>query len=697
MESWTPEHNRYLSCLLDHVTGTEEMVKIRQDYCKMHDYVRSINSSNSNVYYTGSKAEGLELADSDKDCMYDINRRYDVDVSESIEDLRQSTCRNKLLIEYDNAKPGFVFLKCISVQNDHLLRSIVNIGDNSYLSSQNFLSSSPCLHVSLESEICRKPTGPSVESWSKYSDIKKSGRDNVHSILCRFWPTSAIEWKNRPRKYGWPHQHDKEFIEQFGCHLVPIGHPLSILKSLEWRLSFSIAERTLVWSFNHTQLQCYAVMKLILKEFVKVECTEKHHTVLCSYFIKSFLFWEFESTNPLFWQTDNLIGCIMYLLHAFQNCIKTGVLRHYFVPSFNLFEIKLTQDAKNEFYHIFSKVTEMGISVLGLCNSMSEVFAKFLRVKNSIHCAERTVTIIKTSIIGNGEQMMKYASQLLFDINNVLNIRQCDIKMGRYEKYILHIIKHIREQQLSTHLSFFVIRRLWNLISTAMLYDNVHRSNKHTYYYMKSLGCNVFGTDIASSKLWLATFLLHQGDHCGSLQTISDVLSSIPPYALYTSLTCVKTNDDSNQLYIDAFCSCNTDILYLAKEAWLIDMHISHREYSFVPRAIQIELDYCDPKAGVFVSPFTYAYYLMFLCYHGQGQYDNKDRALRQMVDTISDENRCCLVEHHSYNIEGHCMLISGYVEKARKMFLESAKYTNSRQSPEYDKHNAAYAYLSLM
>ena len=85
-----------------------------------------------------------------------------------------------------------------------------------------------------------------------------------------------------------PPQRDKEYIEQFGCHLVPVGHPLSARKSLEWRLSFSIAERTLVWSFNHTQLQCYAVMKLILKEYVKTKCTEKHKSVSLLLFYKNF-------------------------------------------------------------------------------------------------------------------------------------------------------------------------------------------------------------------------------------------------------------------------------------------------------------------------------------------------------------------------------------------------------------------------
>ena len=150
-------------------------------------------------------------------------------------------------------------------------------------------------------------------------------------------------------------------------------------------------------------------------------------------------------------------------------------------------------------------------------------------------------------------------------------------------------------------------------------------------------------------------------------------------------------------VYIDRYCGRNTDILCKAEEAWLFDMHITQSEYSFVPRAIQIEFDHCDPRTGVNISPFTYAnyMYLMFLCYHGLGQYDNRNRALRQLVDTANDFERNGIFIHHSYNIAGHCMLMARDVDMARDMFLQSAWFT--QLSPVVDKYNAAYKYLSLM
>ena len=217
------------------------------------------------------------------------------------------------------------------------------------------------------------------------------------------------------------------------------------------------------------------------------------------------------------------------------------------------------------------------------------------------------------------------------------------------------------------------------------------------YFYMKSLDKNIYGTDIASCKLWLSTFLLQMRDYSGSLRIINYVLSSIPPYAQYYSMRTNSINCFSKQLYVDRYCTQNSNIKKRAKEACLNDMFFTQEEYPVLPRAIQVELCYSRKGIGVFISPFTYAYYLMFLCYHGLGQYDNRDRALRQLVETVNDIERCSVVRYYSYNIAGHCMLMAGCVEMARNMFLESARYTHCDRSHVLDKYNSAYKYLSLM
>ena len=407
---------------------------------------------------------------------------------------------------------------------------------------------------------------------------------------------------------------------------------------------------------------------------------------LCSYFIKTFLFWQIEKMERSFWQIANLSGCIMCLFHEFYSCIQTGVLRHYFVPRFNLLEIKLTPDAQTELLKLFGKVIETSISMLGQCNSLVGICSRFFEIRDRRHCAERTTNIRKRRLLSNDEITMNFISTKMLDL--------IYRKLSTYE-YFAALVRLYAEGNVETSLSVFFIRYLGLLIATRKLYNSFHQCNKNVHYLMTLLSRNVYGTDIATSKLWLATFLLQRGDYDGSLQNVNDVLSSIPPYALYYSGIRIKSGDDSKQLYVDRYCGRNMDMLYRAKEAWIFDICITHSEYSFVPRAIQIELDYCDPNIGVFISPFSYAYYLMFLCYHGHCQYDNRDRALRQLVDTVNDRERYGVLRDISFNIAGHCMLMAGYVDMALLMFLESTRLTH--QTPVLDKYNTAYKYLSLM
>ena len=185
--------------------------------------------------------------------------------------------------------------------------------------------------------------------------------------------------------------------------LYPWGHPNSETKTLEWRISFSVAERTLVWSFNHVQMQCYAVMKIILKEFIKKRCSTKNQ-ILCSYFIKTFLFWKFEELHLNSWRKNNFRECIMYLLTEFSQCIHDGVLRHYFLPKFNLLSVKLTRASQCELLQLFDIIIQCDISILKECKTLQGVWSKFLLTNdnqmNIVHNEKQNI------LIKNDELMM---------------------------------------------------------------------------------------------------------------------------------------------------------------------------------------------------------------------------------------------------------------------------------------------------
>ena len=112
-----------------------------------------------------------------------------------------------------------------------------------------------------------------------------------------------------------------------------------------------------------------------------------------------------------------------------------------------------------------------------------------------------------------------------------------------------------------------------------------------------------------------------------------------------------------------------------------------------LPLAIQVEIRFSDDSSkGVKISPFTCAHYLMFLCYHELRRYEERDNALRLLIDTIDSLEQLENRRYHSFNITGHCLLLAGHTFHACVMFVRS--YLLTQMNKPYDKYNSAIHYL---
>ena len=276
------------------------------------------------------------------------------------------------VISAENVRPCFAMLRSVNPISDReLFNACQGIDSSLYLSSFLYVHNASANFIERFPGTAITRQGPSIETWDSYMDKSQSGTDAVYSIHCSFWPDAAREWKSRQRKYAWSSPYDIKTILYFGFHLVPVGLPHSDTNMMEWRISFSVAERNLVWSFNHIQMQCYAVMKLILKEFINPQCSPPCR-VLCSYFIKTFLFWEYEEINTSYWCKDNFRECVMRLLSDFRECVRVRSLRHYFISNFNLLSVKMTDRAQIELLKIFDVILPSDFSIIKECKTLKK-------------------------------------------------------------------------------------------------------------------------------------------------------------------------------------------------------------------------------------------------------------------------------------------------------------------------------------
>ena len=684
MSRGTSDRSAILSLMLDEVTGTEEMVATRQDFCRLYDCIASC-IPNKGMYYTGSKAEGMDLPGSDHDFMWDINEEYNIRVAQTTQEARVAFSPHTatLLLCTDNVHPGFALLRWLSpIPNSLLLRASQNINGFPHLSS--FLFTRECLQADHTGEgLTRAIQGPSIETWHEYMDRSESGADLVPSIHCPFWPRGAEEWLHRPRSCGWPTPTDITQITDFGCHLVVVGFPLSSSKEMEWRISFSIAERILVWSFNHVQIQCYAVMKIILKEFIKVRCSSPNY-VLCSYFIKTFLFWKFEVTERTFWRADNFCACISFLLVEFTRCIQDRKLPHYFFPSFNLLSFKLTCEAQRELLLILKTAIEHDIATLRECNTLRKVWSKFITTDGNINHVTRMMT--KTNIVQN-DQCLMHNANFCYCLYSQFIRPSSDPSL--VTRVITNFTTGILDGRYTTSLAPLVLRY-------HVLMSNIPHGvpgNRDAYKLGRLAQSDAVSIDISTCKLWYAMFLLMRTEYAACLRTVNDLLSRIPPFALFMSRGFLLSSRESTSLYEHVYFQSDADVVERLRTSWLRVLRF-YKDILYkinLPTAIHVELSFCDEKRGLDVSPFVFAYYLMFLCHLELHRFDDMDRTLRLLLDTLTNHEQYGVTPHHSLNIAGHCLLLAGRGNMAHVLFTLS--HQHSQDSPHH-KYNAAVHYL---
>ncbi|VDI64467.1 Hypothetical predicted protein [Mytilus galloprovincialis] len=265
---------------LCNIVGTEEVVQTRRKrFCAFDSVLRILNFT---VISSGSKAEGLDLNGSDYDqmCIYHLVKVY-----ENKETVSSSEKNTPIVMDISDTKPGFTKLKLYEQRHMyHINQWRESVNGETYISSKLFreheLPGNMIIH------------GPCQSLPGDYYDMARC-------LRCEEWITPAHQWVFRSRS-TWPDHRLVMSVIKEGVLFVPIGCKGSLNEDLEWRISFSMAEKQLIFSFSHTQLLCYALLKIILKDIIK----GKHGDLICSYFLKTILFWVFEESRPSDWHPD---------------------------------------------------------------------------------------------------------------------------------------------------------------------------------------------------------------------------------------------------------------------------------------------------------------------------------------------------------------------------------------------------------
>ncbi|XP_062591501.1 uncharacterized protein LOC134252993 [Saccostrea cucullata] len=491
------------------VMDTEEVLKRPVNILRGFDRMTS-----------GSKREGFRLITSDEDSMFwPADHKIICDLSQiNLYHIPQHTV---ILMECDDGMPpGFTRLNLMSPSNNSkIFFSCVVINATVYISSTLFRDNHLQLFKTINvSDTSVFPHGPC--STDLFQDL---GIDTVFCFQSFHWPTSALPWIQRCCKQGWPDQNVVSDMIRGGFHVVPFRSTPE--NELEWRISFSRAEQKLVSSMNHCQFLCYGLFNFFLNEVIK---SQPNASILCSYFIKTIVFWVVQTNTSLSWTPENILSCFWVCLKLLIYMVHTGYCPNFFIPQDNMFRVKVTGSAQTSLFSQLYDLYSKGMSCL--------LFSKTIRSFLSRVMLNRTLRICteESSFISSHELDIKFFGELLeIHKSNIESVAEFEA----YMKQMQNMIRKRLSKYQTVSLQYITSDVLRN---TAMyLQSRKNRSQtRNRVFYRDYKGCKLLKQSCKfgclSDILYLAMYYYKIGRYEDSLSCLHKVRGEIPlPYIVY--------------------------------------------------------------------------------------------------------------------------------------------------------------------
>ena len=390
-----PSYYKHLSLhlhkIMKSIGASVEMRHVWIDYSTTAEILESVAYYPTDSYRFGSTAEGTTLLSMGPDVdNVNIHNNYSV-VTRTLDAPRG---RALLLVQDTDTAAGYAKLQLLQ-DGDPLFGTDALL---SYIFSQSPLFG---LNIDKMSRVVFTFNPPSivVRNRERHGPALSTTRtDHVIAVNCCRWPDCATEWLIRRRRYNWPSSDTIDRCKMMGCLLVPVGHPSSGEKDLQWRISFSKQERLLVRQFNSTQLQVYILLKLVKKEIL-------HHFIrsesLSSYHCKTCMFYLIENTPCAFWKPENLLACLVACTELLRVWARDGICPNYFIPDENMFERRILGNIRQALNLSLQNICSSNCAFLLELHTDSlgrRLASSLLRPTHEIHNENNYITVREATI-----------------------------------------------------------------------------------------------------------------------------------------------------------------------------------------------------------------------------------------------------------------------------------------------------------
>ena len=625
--------------------GTEKIVDMRR---RVMALTQSLDTAacaydkgvEDNIF-SGSRCEGFRFASSDIDVMWVFRG---IRVVFTIQDNQCNNIHTLLLADCDTTKPGFALLRLLHAsQSPDVTQACVQYEDTYYVSSakwRDYFTS--CFRPCTTHGPCSTMTGGTMEG------------DFAHCLKSDRLPEAAHGFIRRLNGAGWPERAILQKIVKGGCHFVAIGAKESPTEPLEWRISFSSTEKLLIHSMNHAQFACYGLLKNFLKEAIDVHMEIKG--LLCSYFLKTALFWVIVE-NSIPWNSRSfLIGywvCFQRILHWINN----EYCPNFFIPENNMFAGKIHGTARVHLMSCLVPLYQEGYHCLLRCPTILNDLYTILQNPLSVHTMrsdeESDKCIIEAHLFSEiWNEKPAFTTEHSEAINHLQNIEHLILTNNSdLERSILHIWK------------IYICQNIAVLLSDT----NCSEDNEHN----RTHEIDMPESDVARHLLYKALCYYRRGDYRTAIALLQQAKMKLQhPHLVYPWLC-------DTEKYRAAGGE-HKPFIQMLKEivAWPVELKT---DITLPELSLEHQAATNHSSDLIIIPPLVLTYFLSFLCFHYMQRIQESRSALQELTMLVHYDDGYHIndsMKAISWQVLGICQQMSGDTQGAYQSYSNALQQT---------------------
>ncbi|XP_062613657.1 uncharacterized protein LOC134275391 [Saccostrea cucullata] len=609
---------------------------------------------------SGSQKEGFHLEGSDFDLMI-WPKYYRVIWSLPQTRYYHEVVQRLFLADVSHSPPGYALLQVLIPQGysfytaEEVLMALVIMYGRYYISSSNYRQN--CSWLDFKNTRVSFMHGPCT-SGVLYNDEEY---DYAYCFACDFWPPSAFSWIDRC--HSWPQPAVVYDIVKSGCHFVPIGHKQGNHPDEEWRISFSLAEQKLVYAMNHCQLLVYGLLKISLKEaFHKI--LGDSSKLLCSYHMKTAMFWVLQQNVIPYWHPQNLLECFWVCFKLILKWVHEGVCPNFFITENNMFLHNIYGEAQKNLFNGLYTLYQRGVSFLLFSPLIRPYFVNVLQNPRHYICIDQCTRMPE----------LEFEIKLFAEVEAKVHLPKLDFNSCLE---VLNIIEQLNfnDSSLSQY-QFFALERLRKCalqIATFILHTHINFSaiNKLRYSADK-LACNMLKlaakTGCISDLLYLGMYYYKTFRFKKALSVIKMTKVKLArPYLVYKLPVKIESYNENvgGQSWSTKMREARAVDMDLYNEICYINELLPEQRFSLQNKSLRLTIDV-----------YTFSHMLEFFCYCKIDPIKAKLALddLQNIVYNYQGFNHKELRDIH-WQILGICQQMAGDLQAALHSYQQSLQY----------------------